>query len=184
MEKEIVKEGVKLAEEELRNEEKQKIKGVVKTILELLQEKEEKRKVLDDEIRILRKDIFDLKDGHLDRIKERQDLDPKSKEISVIIIKEKIIEKHIPIQPWYVPYIIEVKPQYVPYYPTYYGSAGNGSTLTISNDCIGTLTNANTATLMCNTTTGSAVSFTTNNSNTHMFVGGTYMLENKTIKHI
>ena len=176
--REMVKEAVKSAEEELkeeiRNKEKLRIKGVVKATLELLQKKEEARKLLDDEIKILRKDISDLRDGRIDRIKERQDLDPKAKDISVIIIKERIIEKQVSTPMWYIPWVIEVKPQYVPYIPVYCG------TVTISNDpgyC------SNNALGVSNTSTD-ALTFTVTNSNAHMYAGGTYVLENNAVKYI
>lgn len=170
MEKEIVKEASRLAEQELKNEEIQRIKLVVKTTLEQLQKKEAARKVLDEEIKILNRDIADLKEGRIDRIKERQDVDQKAKEVSVIIIKERIIEKLVP-SPWYIPWVIEVKPQYVPIPPSttqpiWYGC---GNTLLTSSDTCGTTINA---------------AFTTTNSMTHMYTGGTYQLDNGTIKNL
>ncbi len=170
--KELVKDAVKSAEEELRNEEKQKIKNVVKATLELLQQKEEKRKVLDNEIKILKLEISDLKDGRLDRLKERQDLDPKAKEVSVIVIKEKIIEKHIPTPNWYMPWIVEVKPQYIPNY--YWGSTNN----MLCGPCCGSSNALGTLTMNTNAT------FTTTNSDVKMYTSGTYVLENNIIKNI
>jgi hypothetical protein len=177
--KELIKEGVKLAEEELKEEEKMRIKSVVKATLELLRQKEEKRQLLDDDIKILRRDIEDMKDGRIDRIKERQDLDPKAKEVSVIIIKEKIVEKHIPT-PWYVPWIIEVKPQYVPLLPTFWcttASPNVGVTyeLGMTEPTIATYATANDI---------SSIQFVTNNSMTHMYTSGTYCLTDGTVKHL
>ena len=169
MEKEMVKEAVKSAEEELKNEEKTKIKSVVKATLELLRKKEEQRKILDDEIRILKKDVEDFRAGRIDHIKERQDLDPKAKEVSVVIIKEKIIERTTPVYPmWYFPWVIEVKPQYVPYIPIYCGT------------CDATVNNSWTLTNDAN----SSVSFTTTNSAAHMHTSGTYQLTDGTIKYV
>lgn len=174
-EKNIVKEASRLAEQELKNEEITRIKLVVKTTLEQLQKKEAARKVLDEEIKILNRDIADLKDGRIDRIKERQDIDQKAKEVSVIIIKEKIIERQVP-SPWYIPWVIEVKSQYIPVYPTvnpiWYG--GN-STVTLSGN--------NTTVLGIDSSITSA-SFITTNSMAHMYTSGTYQLENGTIKNL
>lgn len=173
--KEIVKEASRLAEQELKTEEITRIKLVVKTTLEQLQKKEAARKVLDEEIKILNRDIADLKEGRIDRIKERQDIDPKAKEVSVIIIKEKIIERQVP-SPWYIPWVIEVKPQYIPVYPTvnpiWYG--GN-STVTLL---------GNNATVLDTASSITGDSFTTTNSMAHMYAGGTYQLANGAIKNL
>lgn len=174
--KELVKEAVKLAEDELKNEEKMRIKSVVKATFELLRQKEEKKHTLDDEIRILRRDLTDLNDGRLDRIKERQDLDPKARDISVIIIKERIIERQVPTPMWYWPWTIEIKPQYVyPVYPTY---TVYGSDATI--DTSGYLTSTNTTTASANNT----VQFTTNNSAVHMHASGTYSLADGSVRYL
>lgn len=182
-EKEMVKEAVKSAEEELQNEEKNKIKAVVKVTLEILQKKKQSRRSLDDEIRILEKDISDLKDGRIDRIKERQEIDKKARDVSIIIIKEKIVEKHVPAQMWYYPWIIEVKPQYVPYMPTYYYTVGDNTVGAIAygSGCQPTITTDTTDTTDANCTW---TTFTTNNSVVHMHTGGTYQLEDGTIKYV
>lgn len=159
---EIVKEAAKLAEQELKDEEKMRIKDVVKATLEKLRKKEIEKHEIDEEIKILRKDIEDMKEGRIDRIKERQDIDVKAKEVSVIIIKEKIIEKQVPL--WYQPWIIEVKPQYVPYIPVFQTTG------------MATLTNGFTG--------NSTVTFTSTNSNVHMNTSGTYQLSDGTIKYI
>lgn len=153
MVKEIVKEASRLAEEELKNEEIQRLKLIVKTTLELLQKKEEARKNLDEEIKILNRDLLDLKEGRIDRIKERQDIDAKAKEVSIIIIKEKIIERQVS-SPWYIPWVIEMKSQYIPISPTVqvFGSVD--------------------------------FDFQTTNSTAHMYTSGTYQLNNGAIKYL
>lgn len=175
--KDIVKEGVKLAEEELREEEKQRIKSVVKATLELLRQKEEKRRTLDEEIKILKRDVDDLKEGRIDRIKERQDLDSKAKEVSVIIIKERIVKEYIP-SPWYIPWVIELKPQYIPYTPFYCG--GTTTIATLTTNAVGT--GISNATVSCSSATD--WSFTTNNSMAHMYTSGTYQLADGSIKYL
>jgi len=173
--KEVIKEASRLAMEEMKNEEINRIKLVVKTTLEQLQKKEAARKVLDEEIKILNRDIADLKEGRIDRIKERQDIDPKAKEVSVIIIKEKIVERQVP-SPWYIPWVIEVKPQYIPIYPTV-NPIWCGTNLTLL-DSSATINGISNLTLTSNSI------FTTTNSMTHMYTGGTYQLENGTIKNL
>lgn len=162
MTQELAKEGFKRAEESLKEEEIMRIKDVVKATLEKLHKREAEKHNIDEEIKILRKDIEDMKEGRIDRIKERQDIDAKAKEVSVIIIKEKIIEKQVPM--WYYPWIIEIKPQYVPYIPVY-STAG---TITTSNVLNGT----------------STLTFTSTNSNAHLYTSGTYQLSDGTIKYI
>lgn len=162
---EIVKEAYKLAEKELREKEKMRIKEVVKATLEKLRKKEIEKHSIEEEVKILRKDIEDLKIGRLDKIKERQDIDVKAREVSVIIVKEKVIEKQVPL--WYIPWIIEIKQPYTPTYP-YWTSPTNALVNTTTSDTV----------YLSNLT------FTTTNSDTHMFSSGTYQLTDGTIKHI
>lgn len=160
MTQELVKEGFKLAEQELKEEEKMHIKDVVKATLEKLRKKETEKHEIDEEIKILRKDLEDMKDGRVDRIKERQDIDMKAKEVSVIIIKEKIIEKQVPL--WYYPWIIEIKPQFVPICQTFISGATASS----------------------NVFNAPSLTFTSTNSNVHMYTSGTYQLSDGTIRYI
>lgn len=164
MTQELVKEAVKLAEQELRDEEKTRIKDVVKMILEKLRKKEIEKHEIDEEIKILRKDLEDMKEGRIDRIKERQDIDAKARDVSVIIIKEKMIEKQVPL--WYYPWVIEIKPQYVPYMPMF--TVCGNATATSSNVFTG----------------NSSLTFTSTNSNAHLYTSGTYQLSDGTIKYI
>lgn len=161
---EITKEAFKLAEKEIKDEEKMHIKDVVKATLEKLRKKETEKHAVEEEIKILRKDIDDLKEGRIDRIKERQDIDTKAKDVSVIIIKEKIVEKQVPL--WYQPWIIEIKREYAPIYPYPY---------TVINTIGGSTT-----------TTGNYIgaTFTSTNSDAHLYAGGTYQLSDGTIKYI
>lgn len=177
--KALVKEAVKSAEEELKNEEKMRIKSVVKATLELLQKKEESRKMLDDEIKILRKDIDDLREGRIDRIKERQELDSKAKDVSVIIVKEKIIEKHVPTPMWYVPWIIEVKPQYVPLLPQVWCTCASAPATTITAD-----SGSFNLTSDCTSVDAVQYSFTTNNSVAHMHTSGTYLMSDGNVRYL
>ena len=102
--KEIAKQVFKELEEEERQQQINDLKLIVKKTLEKLEKKKEAKAELDKEIKILKNDLNDLKEGRLDKIKERQDIDKKAKEVSVIIIKEKIIQKDPPIPVWKTPY--------------------------------------------------------------------------------
>jgi hypothetical protein len=89
-------------------EEKQvsEVKKIVQETLKKLEVVKGKIKELHEEKKILELDIDDLKEGKIDRIVERQEKDPKAKEVSVvIIIKEKeTIRENNHYNPWYVPY--------------------------------------------------------------------------------
>lgn len=176
MTSDIVKEGVKLAEEELRKEEVTRIKDVVKATLEKLHQKEIQKHGLEEEIKILRKDVEDLKEGRIDRIKERQEVDSKAKDVSVIIIKEKIIERQVPT--WYYPWIIEIKREYVPWIPWPYFTVTNSGNATITGG------STSSAVATSSNATSSSISFTTNNSMAHLHVSGTYQLSDGTVKYI
>ena len=113
--KEAVKKAYEDAEKELREKQVQKVKEVITRTLEKLEVAKERKEKIEEEIKYLRMDLDDLKDGKLDRIKERQDKDPKAKEISVIIIKEKETIREVP-SPWYAPYVVTWSTNYTPQY--------------------------------------------------------------------
>lgn len=113
MSKEIAKQGYELAEKELREKQISEVKQIVLKTLEKIDKLSKERKELDDQIRILKLDLDDIKDGKLDRIVERQEKDTKARDTSVvIIIKEKEIIREV--SPWYYPYTIKWQ---VPTYP-------------------------------------------------------------------
>ena len=108
-----------LAEKELKEEERKKqfkvIKEAIKGELEKLEEKKKKRRELDQEIKIHKQNIDNIREGRLDLIEERQRKDERAKAVSSIIIeREKIVERPYPVpfpnkpwyEPWYVPYKI------------------------------------------------------------------------------
>lgn len=130
MTKELVKEGVQLAEKELREQQVSEVKKIVLKTLEKIQEKTKARDKLSEEIKLLRLDISDLKEGRLDRISERQEKDEKAKETSVVvIIREKEIVREV--SPWYLPYQITWnQPVYVNPTPIFY-SGGSMTGLAI-----------------------------------------------------
>lgn len=112
MSNEQIKKAFGDAEKELQQEEIDKIKGIVRSYLEEIQEKQDKKNrkqkevdEIDEEIRLLKKDLDDLKAGRLDKMEERQRIDKRAREISIIIIK-KVEKEYIPYRPWYSPYEI------------------------------------------------------------------------------
>ena len=132
--------------EEQKNKEHEKqvaeVKEIVKRTLLEIEKLQDKKGNIDEKLKILKLDIEDLKAGKLERIKERQDKDPKAKEISIIIIKEKetIREREVPVpSPWYQPYIIQWNYKTYPVDNTIYcdGSGYNTNlTYTTSNNAV------------------------------------------------
>lgn len=122
MKQDIVKQGVQLAQDELREKSVQEVKKIVLKTLEKLKELETDKHKLDKQIKVLKMDIEDLKEGKLDRIVERQEKDEEAKKTSVvIIIKEKEVIREVERSPWYWPYRIMWQPQYVPHQPIVFG---------------------------------------------------------------
>lgn len=159
MTKELIKKAFDAAEKEHQEKEIQKIKKIVQIMLEKIQSKSEQKEKLDEEIRLLKKDLDDLKAGRLDKIKERQDVDEKARDISIIIIKE-IKEEYIPYRPWYSPWTVTLK------YPSWYT---NGNTQTSTGTGNMYYCNSSDCSL---TATGNTIS---------NFVGGSYNINGKII---
>src|ERR1035437_6385627 len=99
-----IKNAVKLAEKELQEQEIDKIKHIVKDYLIEISEKEKEKDILVKKISLLKKDLDNFKQGRLDLIAERQKIEQFSPKIVII---EKIVEKFLPMNPWYAPYHIQ-----------------------------------------------------------------------------
>ena len=109
--KEIAKKAFAEIEEEKSNKAVKQVKEIVTKTLEKLDGIKKEIKKLQDEEKVLKMDIDDLKEGRLDRISERQEKDPEAKKVSVVvIIKEKEVIREV--SPWYWPY--QVIWQYIP----------------------------------------------------------------------
>jgi len=54
----------------------------------------------------LKRDLIDMKDGRLDRIEHRQDIDEVSKEHSVFLVSQKVEIGGKNLSQWYFPYSI------------------------------------------------------------------------------
>ena len=179
MEKEQNKKAYTSAEKEVREEDVKKLKEVIKATLKKLAEKEKAAKVLAEEIKILKNDIKDFKEGRLDRIAERQKESAKAKETSVFkIIKKEIHHHHYDHYDypyWRWPYWIETKP--VPYYeplPVYCGD-----------NLIGNADTTNFGSFTDRELTSKAIgSFTCSGSTAKAYSSGTYQLGNDNIKMI
>lgn len=84
------------------------IKEAVQLTFEKLEEAEKQKNTLQNQIKILKHDLFDLKDGRLDRILERQSLSEEVKTISVIAIMKPANGVSANTSPWYEDYEIKV----------------------------------------------------------------------------
>lgn len=101
--KEIAKQAFLDVENEARAKQVAEIKAIVRQTLEKLDTIKKDIKKLQDKKKILELDIDDLKEGKLDRIADRQAIDPEAKKVSVVvIIKEKEVVREV--GPWYWPY--------------------------------------------------------------------------------
>lgn len=116
MDPKTIKSAVISAEKEIEEKNIERIKLIAKSYLEKINEKTKERSKLDSEIKDLKKDLDDLKSGRLDKIEERQALDPAAKGHSLVIIK-KVVEHYYPTKPWYSQYEIVI-----PQNPYYYSS--------------------------------------------------------------
>jgi regulator of replication initiation timing len=136
MEKEMIKKAVREAEDSLKQKQYEEVKKIVVKTLEKerklekeIADAKQEVKELEEQKKILKMDIDDLKEGRLDRIAERQEKDEKARKVSVVLIikeKETIVER--PMSPWYWPYVIVwEKPTYPSYPITVYGGSSSGA---------------------------------------------------------
>jgi hypothetical protein len=78
----MYEEAAKAAESEFKDKEVAKVKEWVISLLTKIEEKSKAKEKIEEEIRVLRKDLEDLKEGKLDKIKERQNKSQVAREIS------------------------------------------------------------------------------------------------------
>lgn len=87
------------------------IKEAVQLTFEKLEELEKLKNSMQNQIKILKHDLFDLKDGRLDRILERQNLNEEVKTISIIVVAKIVIpngQAQANVSPWYEEYEFKV----------------------------------------------------------------------------
>jgi len=156
MNKEIAKKAFELAEKELKEKQIEKLKYLVKDTLKRIADIEDDVKELNEEKRLLKLDIDDLKEGRLDRIEERQKTDKRAKKVSRIVVERvEVREVHYtPIRYVEVPY--KVWPNTV-----WYGGS------TTDNIFYGTTT-----------ASGNTASFTLTGNLSKQFTPGAYELDN------
>jgi hypothetical protein len=166
--KKVVSDAIEESEKKQQEKEIAKIKEIVSSYLNKISEKEDERKKIDKEIRILKDDLDDLKMGRLDKIEERQAKDPDHNSHTLIIIK-RVEREYIPYQPWFSPWLIEMKPMYYGY-----------STPTQTGYCLGDCTSASsTNSFYCDNSVSSIdCSFKAIGTDFQNFSQGTYTLDN------
>ncbi len=186
MDKNIIKKGVESAQKELQEKEIEKIKFIVKSYLEKINEKTKERALIDEEIKGLKKDLDDLKSGRLDKIEERQALDPGAKKRAIVIV-HKNTEHYYPAKPWYSEYRVEYVPGTVTrctdpgVLPFWSCTTGSDITLPSTTSCSG---NSSMAYINVNSSLGPPLAAPMANVLNAVgtvfqnFVGGTYKLDN------
>lgn len=87
-EKNINQEAFKQAEKELLEKKVEEVKDLILTTLELIESKKKEKVKVEEELRVLKLDIEDLRKGNFDKIKERQSKSPIAKSVSVSIPSE------------------------------------------------------------------------------------------------
>ena len=92
---------------EIREKQVMIIKEAVRLSFEKLEELEKQKSIIQNEIKLLKHDLFDLKDGRLDRILERQTINEETKSVSVIVVS-KPASVGSNISPWYEEYDFKV----------------------------------------------------------------------------
>ena len=93
--------------EEIRQKQIATIKEAVILTLKKLNELEKQKHVLQSQINILKHDLFDLKDGRLDRVLERQSINEEVKTVSVFVVVK--LENALGTPLWYENYNLCVK---------------------------------------------------------------------------
>ena len=88
--------------QEIKSKQIAAIKDVVRLTFEHLQSLEKMRNILQEQIKILKFDLVDLKEGRLDRINERQSMNEACKGISILKVSKDEEEKGN--NPWYINY--------------------------------------------------------------------------------
>ena len=173
MNKEVIKKVVQSAEQELEDKQVEKLKDVVKDILRKIKDLDDEIFKLEEDRKILKLDIDDLKAGRLDKIEERQKVDKKAKSVSVIVVEKEV---HHHYDRWYQPYVIH----YVPY-----STVPNFQPL-ICNSVLNTGAAQSTSVINglaigMSTTNACGANFTLNASIAKNHTSGTYDLGTKTV---
>jgi len=105
----IVKKAFREAKKDAEDKQVEKIKKVIQATLEKLESKKKQMAILSKEIKVLKKDIDDFREGRLDKVEERQKKDKEAAEISVVKVIKVVEEVREDWKDnyWYCPYRFE-----------------------------------------------------------------------------
>lgn len=105
MEKEKIQRAYSEAQKEVEEKAIENVKIIIKRTLEELEKAKNDKAKIEEKIKYLKMDLEDIKDGKLSKITERQAIDEKARNYSVVIIKETEHHYHYPSHPyWVMPY--------------------------------------------------------------------------------
>jgi len=90
--------------EDMKERQKAAIKELVGLTLEQIEGYEILKNGIMEKLKILKHDLFDLKDGRLDRIMERQKMNAEAGDVSAIKVDRK--ENQQAGSPWYMEYAV------------------------------------------------------------------------------
>lgn len=154
--KEVAKQGFELAQKEAHEKQVQEVKRIVTKTLEKIEKLRTQIRDLQKQERILKLDLEDLKEGKLDQIAERQEVDKEAKSTSVVVIikdREVVREQN----PWYWPYRITWSQPSYPIYDTVYCQTTEATPIFTATTTAGsTLCSGGTATINCSVAKSSA----------------------------
>jgi chromosome segregation ATPase len=88
--------------EDIKQKQINAVKTIVRETFKRIDALEKQKNDVQNKIKILKHDLFDLKDGRLDRILERQTMDASIRELSLVIVEKN--DKDNSGSPWYIPY--------------------------------------------------------------------------------
>ena len=83
------------------------VKDAARLTLEKIHAFEKSKNDIQEQLKILKSDLIDIKEGRLDRILERHQVNDSAKEVSVLSIKKCDNPPGIP--PWYEDYLIFIR---------------------------------------------------------------------------
>lgn len=81
----INKEAYKQAEKELLENKVKEIKGYILETLEKIEQKKKEKEKIEEELRILKLDLEDMRNGNFEKIEERKRKSPLARNISVYV---------------------------------------------------------------------------------------------------
>lgn len=100
MTKEVLKQAFEDVQKEISSKEIEIYKEYFKKTLQKIEEKKKQKEQIEEELRILKLDLDELKEGKLEKIKERQVKSELANKVSVVKFSQKQILNNFPVN-WY-----------------------------------------------------------------------------------